>query len=68
MYVINYNEIEIDENATFVKKPIQILDRQVQKLRNKEISMVKMLWKHHGSEDITWELEKNIWTRYPHLL
>ena len=34
-HVIDYNEIEVDENATFVEEPIQILDNQLHKLRNK---------------------------------
>ena len=43
------------------------MDRKVQKLRNKEIKYVKVLWKNHGYEEATWESEEEIKRRYPHL-
>ena len=50
-----YNQpaIEVDPRMTYVEEPIAILDRQVRKLRSKEISSVKVLWSHHGEEEAT---------------
>ena len=44
---INFEDIEINDNVTFNKGPVQILDHGVKKLRNKEILLVKIQWKHH---------------------
>lgn len=47
--------------------PIYILDRRDKQLRNKTIPLVKVLWNHHGVEEVTWELESEMLTRYPWL-
>ena len=52
---------------TYVEEPIAILDRQVQKLRSKEISSIKVLWSHHREEESTWELEDDMRRLYPQL-
>ena len=52
---------------TYVEEPIAILDRQVRKLRSKEISLVKVLWSHHEEEKATWELEDDMKRLYPQL-
>ena len=52
---------------TYVEEPIAILDRQVRKLRSKEISSVKVLWSHHGEEEATWKLEDDMRKLYPQL-
>ncbi|XP_070007737.1 uncharacterized protein [Nicotiana sylvestris] len=47
--------------------PIAILDREVQKLRNKEISSAKVLWQNQQVEEATWEAEEEMKKKYPHL-
>ncbi|WMV51319.1 hypothetical protein MTR67_044704 [Solanum verrucosum] len=44
-----------------------ILDRQVRKLRTKEVTSVKVLWKNQFVEEANWEAEENMKKRYPHL-
>ena len=39
---------------------VQILDRQVKKLRNKELVSVTVLWKNHLVEGATWEADDNM--------
>jgi len=39
----------------------------VKKLRNKEIALVKVLWRNQQAEEITWEAEDIIRSRYPYL-
>ncbi|WMV08954.1 hypothetical protein MTR67_002339 [Solanum verrucosum] len=41
-HVLSLDLVELGPNLTFEEEPIAILDRQVRKLRNKEISLVKM--------------------------
>ncbi|WMV09115.1 hypothetical protein MTR67_002500 [Solanum verrucosum] len=47
--------------------PVEILDRQVKRMRNKEVASVKVLWRNHLVEGSTWEAEANMMFRYPHL-
>ena len=67
-HVIQWQEVEMVEDATYEERPIQILDRKEQVLRTKTIPLVKVLWQHHGVEEATWELESAIRERYPELL
>ncbi|KAA0053451.1 Chromo domain-containing protein [Cucumis melo var. makuwa] len=53
------------EGLSYVEEPIQILDRKEQVLRNKTIPLIKVLWRHHGAEEATWEPEYQMKTRYP---
>ncbi|WMV37441.1 hypothetical protein MTR67_030826 [Solanum verrucosum] len=57
----------VDENLYYEEVPVKILDRQVKKLRNKEVASVKVLWRNHLVEGETWEAEADIKSRYPHL-
>ena len=47
--------------------PIDILDRQVRKLRNKEVALVKVLWRSQFVEGATWEVEAAMKSKYPYL-
>ncbi|KAL0286800.1 UNVERIFIED_CONTAM: hypothetical protein Sangu_2719700 [Sesamum angustifolium] len=60
-------EIEVLEGLTYVEEPIEILDRGIKKLRNKEIPMVKVRFSHHSPREATWEVEENMREKYPYL-
>ena len=47
--------------------PIDILDRQVRKLRNKEVALVKVLWRSQFVEGATWEAEAAMKAKYSDL-
>ncbi|XP_059306598.1 uncharacterized protein LOC132058048 [Lycium ferocissimum] len=44
-YIIRWDSILLYENLSYEKKPAAILDRDVRKLRPKEIAFVKVQWK-----------------------
>jgi hypothetical protein len=46
---------------------MRILDRKDQVLRNKNISLVKVLWSDYSVEEGSWELEESMRNKYPHL-
>ena len=46
---------------------VSIFDRQVRKLRNKEIASVKVLWQNQQVEEATWEAEEEMKKPYPYL-
>ncbi|WMV46443.1 hypothetical protein MTR67_039828 [Solanum verrucosum] len=58
----------VKENDYYEEVPIVILDWQVQKLRNKEVKSVKVLWRNKSVEGSTWEIEADMMTRHPHIL
>ncbi|KAA3487492.1 DNA/RNA polymerase superfamily protein [Gossypium australe] len=66
-HVIIPTEIEIQPDLTYEEESIRILAREVKELRNKKISLVKVMWHKHGVEEATWELEDSMKERYPQL-
>ncbi|XP_027169505.1 uncharacterized protein LOC113769237 [Coffea eugenioides] len=66
-HIVQPEEIEIDETLTYEEIPVRVLDRKVKELRNKQIPLVKILWKNHGVEEATWEMEEKMRTKYPEL-
>jgi len=59
--------IETTEDLVYEERPIQILDRRIKQLCNKQIPLIKVLWTNHTSQEATWETEEAITTKYPHL-
>ena len=37
----------VNEDLSYEEVPVEILERQVKKLRNKEVASVKVLWRNH---------------------
>ncbi|TYK23436.1 pol protein [Cucumis melo var. makuwa] len=66
-HVVDYEPLEIDENLSYTKQPVEVLAREVKMLRNREIPLVKVLWCNHRVEEATWEREDDIRSRYPEL-
>ncbi|XP_060175500.1 uncharacterized protein LOC132606150 [Lycium barbarum] len=61
------DEIQVTEELSYEEQPIVILDRQVRKLRNKDVASVKVLWRNNNREEMTWEAEEQMKEKYPHL-
>ena len=66
-HITSTEGVQITEDLTYEEVPIAILDRQVKKMRNKEIASVKVRWRNCQREEITWEAEKAIKSKYPYL-
>ena len=66
-HVIDWGELTLDEQTSFVDRPVKILDYKEQVLRTKTIPIVKVLWHHGNVEEATWELESAIQEKYPEL-
>ncbi|KAK9156418.1 hypothetical protein Sjap_003898 [Stephania japonica] len=64
---VDLSQIDLREDVTYDEQPIQILDRKVKILRNKEIPSVLVKWQHHGDEEPTWELESYMREYFPYL-
>ncbi|XP_073019344.1 uncharacterized protein [Primulina eburnea] len=66
-HVLRYESLELLPNLSYDEMPVQILDRKVKVLRNKEIGLVKVLWRNQVIEEATWEPEEEMKQRYPNL-
>ncbi|KAD7479048.1 hypothetical protein E3N88_02184 [Mikania micrantha] len=60
-------EIQVDERLNFKEEPIEILERQVKKLRRKKIPIVKVKWNAKRGPEFTWEPEADMKKKYPNL-
>ncbi|CAN4119665.1 unnamed protein product [Withania somnifera] len=59
-------DVQVIEKLSYEEIPVAILDRQVKKLRNKEVASIKVLWRNQQVEEITWEDEEAMKSKYPH--
>jgi hypothetical protein len=59
--------LEVQENLTYVEKPVQILEVADRVTRRKTIRMCKVKWNHHSEEEATWEHEDDLMAKYPEL-
>lgn len=66
-HVLQHQSVQLDKDLSYEEEHVVIIDRQVKKLRNKEIASVKVVWRNHAYEEATWELENAMRTKYPHL-
>ena len=57
----------MNECVSYTERPIRILGKETNKLRNKEISLVKVQWKHHNEREALSEMESEIREKYPEL-
>ncbi|KAL0561292.1 hypothetical protein IC582_001714 [Cucumis melo] len=46
-HVVDFEPPQISENLSYKEQPVEILAREVKKLRSREISLVKVLWRNH---------------------
>ena len=62
---IAYKQVDIQPNLTYALEPEKVLESDVKKLRNRQISYVKIKWKHRPLKEATWENEKDM--NFPYL-
>ena len=67
-HVVSVEELEINEDVSYVTQPVAVVDGKEQVLHNRVIPLVKVIFQHHRTEEATWELESEILTKYPHLI
>nr|GEW98327.1 retrotransposon protein, putative, Ty3-gypsy subclass [Tanacetum cinerariifolium] len=64
---VSLEEIKVDDKLYFVEEPVEIMDRQVKKLKRSWIPIVKVRWDSQGGVKFTWEREDQFKTKYLHL-
>ena len=66
-HVVDWGQIEVDTDGTFEEGPGCIVCSSDQVLRRKTVRLVRVLWRHCGVEESTWEREDTMWATYPFL-
>ncbi|GKA56741.1 putative reverse transcriptase domain-containing protein, partial [Tanacetum coccineum] len=59
--------LKVDDKLYFVEEPIEIVDRQVKKLKRSWIPIVKVRWDSRRGAEFTWEREDQFKAKYSHL-
>ncbi|GJV04613.1 reverse transcriptase domain-containing protein [Tanacetum coccineum] len=61
------DEIKVDKTLRCVEEPVEIMDREVKRLKHSKISLVKVRWNSKRGPEFTWEREDYIKSKYPQL-
>jgi hypothetical protein len=59
--------LDVQEDLTYTKHPVKILETSERVTRNKKIKMCRVQWSHHTEDEATWEREDELRKTYPDL-
>ncbi|GKD69681.1 putative reverse transcriptase domain-containing protein, partial [Tanacetum coccineum] len=59
--------LHLDDKLRFVKEPVEIVGREVKRLKQSWIPFVKVRWNSKRGPEFTWEREDQFKKKYPHL-
>ncbi|GJT72003.1 putative reverse transcriptase domain-containing protein [Tanacetum coccineum] len=64
--VIMLDEIQIDGTLYFIEEPVEIMEREVKRLKQSCIPIVKVRWNSRRGHEFTWEREDQFQKKYPY--
>ncbi|GKA59605.1 reverse transcriptase domain-containing protein [Tanacetum coccineum] len=59
--------LNLDDKLHFVEEPVEIVGREVKRLKRSQIPLVKVRWNSKRGPEFTWEREDQFKKKYPHL-
>nr|GEU61790.1 putative reverse transcriptase domain-containing protein [Tanacetum cinerariifolium] len=59
--------IYVEDRLQFVEEPVEIMEREIKRLKRSQISLVKGHWNYRRGLEFTWECEDLFRKKYPHL-
>ncbi|GJS87769.1 putative reverse transcriptase domain-containing protein [Tanacetum coccineum] len=65
--IIPLEEIQLDDKLHFIEELVEIVDREVMRLKQSRIPIVKVCWNSRRGPEFTWEREDQFKNKYPHL-
>nr|GFB58085.1 putative reverse transcriptase domain-containing protein [Tanacetum cinerariifolium] len=65
--VILVDEIQLDDKLHMIEELVEVIDREVKRLKQSRIPIVKVRWNSQRGLKFTWEHEDQIKKKYPHL-
>ena len=66
-HILPVQDVQVQADLSYDEEPKAILAREVKRLRNNQVPLVKVLWQHHGKEEATWEPEATMKAQCPQL-
>ncbi|GJZ60217.1 hypothetical protein Tco_0616033 [Tanacetum coccineum] len=64
--VVLLDGLHLDDKLQFVEEPVEIMDREVKRLKRSRISIIKVQWNSRRGPEFTWEREDQFRKKYPH--
>nr|GFC16711.1 putative reverse transcriptase domain-containing protein [Tanacetum cinerariifolium] len=65
--VIPFEGLHVDEKLKFVEEPVEIMDREIKRLKRSRIPIIKVRWNSKRGPEFTWEREDQFKQKYQHL-
>ncbi|GJV23303.1 putative reverse transcriptase domain-containing protein, partial [Tanacetum coccineum] len=65
--IIPLDEIQLDDKLHFIEEPVEIMDREVKRLKQSHKPIVKVRWNSRLGPEYTWEREDQMKSKYPYL-
>nr|GEY89043.1 putative reverse transcriptase domain-containing protein [Tanacetum cinerariifolium] len=65
--VISMDEIQFDDKLHMIEELVEVIDREIKRLKQSMIPIVKVRWNLQRGLEFTWERENHIKKKYPHL-
>ncbi|GKE92635.1 hypothetical protein Tco_1573730, partial [Tanacetum coccineum] len=65
--IIPMKELQLDKKLNFIEEPVEVMDREIKKLKRSHIPIIKVRWNSKKGPELTWEREDEIRAKYPHL-
>ncbi|GKA30470.1 putative reverse transcriptase domain-containing protein [Tanacetum coccineum] len=59
--------IHVDDKLQFVEEPVEIMEREIKRLKRSQIPLVKVRWNSRRGPELTWEREDSFKQKYPQL-
>ncbi|GKA46048.1 putative reverse transcriptase domain-containing protein, partial [Tanacetum coccineum] len=60
-------DIQLDDKLHMIEEPVEVVDREVKRLKQSRIPIVKVRWNWQRGPEFTWEREDQIKNKYPYL-
>ncbi|GJU24910.1 putative reverse transcriptase domain-containing protein [Tanacetum coccineum] len=65
--VMSLEGIHVDDKLQFVEEPVEIMEREIKRLKQSQIPLVKVRWNSRRGPEFTWEREDSFKQKYPQL-
>ncbi|XP_060961742.1 uncharacterized protein LOC133031959 [Cannabis sativa] len=63
-HVLKYENLNLQQDMSYMARPVRVIEKGTKVLRNKTIPLVKILWSDSSDREATWELEKDMQNQY----
>ncbi|GKC08767.1 putative reverse transcriptase domain-containing protein [Tanacetum coccineum] len=64
--VVPMDEIQLDDKLHIIEEPVEVVDREVKRLKQSRIPIVKVRWNSQRGPEFIWEREDQIKKKYPY--